>query len=210
MLEELELLFLFLSRQRKPTNASEIIFKQLLVAQFNLQPAFFSLIDNEIRNARQGLPAAITIKLNNLEEKKMISKLYEASQAGVKVRLIVRSICCLMPAQPGISDNIQVTRIIDRFLEHGRIFIFNNNEQELVYLGSADWMNRNIYSRIEVCFPVYDELIKKELKEIIQIQLSDNTQAVAINELLQNIPVKNDQQPVRSQEEIYHLLSSTK
>jgi len=209
-LEELELLFLFLSRQRKPTSASEIIFKQLVVAQFNLQPVFFSLIDNEINNAKQGLPAAITIKLNNLEEKKMISKLYEASQAGVKIRLIVRSICCLMPAQPAISDNILITRIVDRYLEHGRIFMFNNNGQELVYLGSADWMNRNIYSRIEVCFPIYDEQIKKELKQIIQIQLSDNTQAVAINELLHNIPVKNDQQPVRSQEEIYHLLSSTK
>lgn len=209
MLEELELLFLFLSRQRKPLHADELVFRHLVVAQFNLQPAFFKLIDNEIGFAKQGLPAAITIKMNNLEEKKMISKLYEASEAGVKIRLIVRSICCLVPGQPGFSENIQVTRIVDRYLEHGRIFIFHNNGDERVYLGSADWMNRNIYSRIEVCFPVYAADIKQELKKIIQIQLADNVQAVAINGSLENIPVKNEETLVRSQEAIYQLLHST-
>ncbi|MEP7109717.1 MAG: polyphosphate kinase 1 [Ferruginibacter sp.] len=208
MLEELELLFIFLSRKLKPANNEEISFKHLLVAQFNLQPSFFDLIDNEIRNARQGLPAAITIKLNNLEERKMISKLYEASGAGVGIQLIVRSICCLMPGQQGLSENIRITRIVDRYLEHGRVFIFNNNNNELVFLGSADWMNRNIYSRIEVCFPVYDKSIREELKRIIQIQLEDNTQAVRINGLLQNIPVKNENELIRSQEKIFQLLGS--
>ncbi|MBC7888699.1 MAG: polyphosphate kinase 1 [Ferruginibacter sp.] len=208
LLEELELLFIFLSQKRKPVNNDEILFKHLLVAQFNLQTSFFSLIDNEIKNARQGLPAAITIKLNNLEEKKMISKLYEASEAGVNIQLIVRSICCLKPGPPGSSDHIKLTRIVDKYLEHGRVFIFNNNNHELFFLGSADWMNRNIYSRIEVCFPVYDESIQSELKQIIDIQLADNVQAVQISELLENIPVKNEKEPVRSQEKIYQLLGS--
>ncbi|MEO6729581.1 MAG: polyphosphate kinase 1 [Ferruginibacter sp.] len=208
MLQELELLFMFLSQQRKPLNNNEISFTHLLVAQFNLQTAFFELIDKEIKNAQQGLPAAITIKLNNLEEKNLISKLYEASHAGVSVQLIVRSICCLKPGQPGISDLIKVTRIVDKYLEHGRVFIFNNNNNELFFLGSADWMNRNIYSRIEVCLPVYDVDIQQEIKTIIQIQLADNIQAVRINELLENIPVKKEGEPNRSQEKIYQLLST--
>ncbi|MEO6549997.1 MAG: polyphosphate kinase 1 [Ferruginibacter sp.] len=210
LLEELELLFIFLGRKRKPVSNDEIVFKNLLVAQFNLQNAFMELIDNEIENARQGLPAAIAIKMNNLEEKKLISKLYEASQAGVKVQLIVRSICCLQPGQPGISDTISVTRIVDKYLEHGRVFIFNNNNNELFFLGSADWMNRNIYTRIEVCFPVYDQQIQNELKQLVQIQLADNTQAVHINSQLENIPIKNNLDPVRAQEEIYQLLKSEK
>jgi polyphosphate kinase len=208
ILEELELLFIFLSQKRKPHGPGEISFKHLLVAQFNLQTSFFDLIDKEIRNAQLGLPAAITIKMNNLEEKKMICKLYEASQAGVSIQLIVRSICCLKPGQPGISDRITITRIVDKYLEHGRVFIFNNNNNELVFLGSADWMNRNIYSRIEVCFPVYDGHIQHELKQVIQLQLADNTQAVQVNELLENIPVTNENKPIRSQEKIYQLFCS--
>ncbi|CAN5526328.1 RNA degradosome polyphosphate kinase [soil metagenome] len=157
ILLELEMLFMFLQQKRKPVSNDEIKFNHLLIAQFNLQQKFLGVIDQEIDNARQGLSAGITIKLNNLEEKELISKLYEASKAGVPVKLIVRSICCLKPGQPGVSENIQVTRIVDRYLEHGRIFIFNNNNNEQIFLGSADWMNRNIYSRIEVCFPVYDD-----------------------------------------------------
>ncbi|MEO5891180.1 MAG: polyphosphate kinase 1 [Ferruginibacter sp.] len=208
ILGELELLFLFLSQKRKPENDEEISFKYLLVAQFNLQSSFFNLIDNEIKNARLGLPAGIIIKMNNLEEKKLISKLYEASQAGVSVQLIVRSICCLMPGQEGVSDRIRITRIVDKYLEHGRIFVFNNNDQELVFMGSADWMNRNIYSRIEVCFPVFDEQIKNELTRIIRMQLADNVQAVEINGQLENIPVKTGGEAIRSQEKIYGLISS--
>ena len=207
MLFELELLFIFLSQKRKPINPGEISFRHLLVAQFNLQPAFFNLIDNEIRNAQQGLASGIIIKMNNLEEKKMITKLYEASQAGVPVQLIVRSICRLMPGMEGFSKNITVTRIVDKYLEHGRVFIFNNNNAEQVFLGSADWMNRNIYGRVEVCFPVYDQDIKKEIREIVDLQLSDNTSAVRINHQLENVPVRNDKEQVRSQEKIYQKVS---
>lgn len=163
LLREVELLFLFLAKRKKPERGDLINFEHLFVAQFNLQQRFIELIDREVANASQGLPAEITIKLNNLEEKVLITKLYQASQAGVKISLIVRSICCLIPGVAGMSENISVTRIVDRYLEHGRIFLFHKNGQQDLYMGSADWMNRNIYHRIEVCFPVRDQAIKAEI-----------------------------------------------
>ncbi len=208
LLREMELLFIFLEKRRKPSLVPEISFKHLLVAQFNLQQRFIDLIDREINHAKQGLPAKIIIKLNNLEEKVLISKLYEASQAGVKISLIVRSICCLVPGVAGMSENISITRIVDRYLEHGRVFIFENNGAREIFLGSADWMNRNIYHRIEVCFPVYDEDIKKELEAMINLQLNDNIQAVRLNDQLENIPLSphDGAAAVQSQLEIYNML----
>ncbi|QKJ30910.1 polyphosphate kinase 1 [Mucilaginibacter mali] len=206
MLREIELLFIFLSRREKPTSPDLIPFKHLLVAQFNLQDRFLALIDREIANARNGLPANITIKLNNLEEKILIAKLYDASQAGVKINMLVRSICCLVPGVEGMSQNISIHRIVDRYLEHGRAFIFHNNGQPEVYLGSADWMNRNIYRRIEVCFPIYDEQIKANIIAMINMQLQDNVQGVALNTKLENIPVVNDAPPLQSQKQIYEFL----
>jgi polyphosphate kinase len=207
LLGEIELLFLFLAQKaKKVADVNLIPFKHLLVAQFNLQQEFLRLIDQEIANAQQGMPGKITIKLNNLEEKVLISKLYEASEAGVQIDLIVRSICCLIPGVEGMSDNIRVTRIVDRYLEHGRVFIFHNNDNPMVYLGSADWMNRNIYHRIEVCFPVYDEAIKQEILDLICIQLADNVQAVTLNQQLGNQPVIPAGPHVRSQQQIYELL----
>lgn len=207
MLRELESLFHFLSQRKKPGTAITIPFTHLLVAQFNLQQRFLYLINREIENVKRGLPAGIIIKLNNLEEKVMISKLYEASGAGVNIQLIVRSICCLVPGVKGMSENITVKRIVDRYLEHGRIFIFNNNNQPEVYLGSADWMNRNIYRRIEVCFPVYDDVIRQELMDLIDCQLADNVQAVWLNSGLQNVPAEKTPPLVRSQEKISQLLN---
>lgn len=208
MLRELELLFIFLIQKRKPVDQGELSFRHLLVAQFNLQPAFLELIDTEIKNQQLGRPSGIIIKMNNLEERKMISKLYEASTAGVCTRLIVRSICCLKPGQPGVTDNLELLRIVDRYLEHGRVFIFTNNGDPLVFLGSADWMNRNFYSRIEVCFPIHDTVIKQELIRIIQWQLADNVQAVKIGDQLENRPLEINGEPVRSQEKIYRFFSS--
>nr|WP_294876621.1 polyphosphate kinase 1 [uncultured Pedobacter sp.] len=177
MLKELESLFGFLRKNKKaPGPEDQIDFKHLLVAQFNLQQKFLNLIQREIENAKAGLANGITIKLNNLEEKILISKLYEASHAGVRVQLIVRGICCLIPGQTGLSENITVTRIVDRYLEHGRIFIFENNGNKDIYMGSADWMNRNIYSRIEVCFPIYDAKLKEIIMKIVNLQLHDNAQ----------------------------------
>ncbi|HMI01980.1 MAG TPA: polyphosphate kinase 1 [Pedobacter sp.] len=177
MLQELESLFGFLSKKKKvPSAEDQINFEHLLVAQFNLQSGFLNLIQREIDHAGKGHPAAITIKMNNLEEKVMISKLYEAAQAGVKIKLIIRGICCLIPGVAGLSENIEVLRIVGRYLEHGRIFIFHNNGHDDVYMGSADWMNRNIYSRIEVCFPVYDPDLKRTITEIINLQNDDTAQ----------------------------------
>ncbi|OQP61302.1 polyphosphate kinase 1 [Niastella vici] len=208
ILREMELLFIFLGHRKKAGNPGLIEFNQILVAQFNLQQRFLQLIDREINNARAGKEAAIIIKMNNLEEKVLINKLYEASQAGVKVRMIVRSICCLKPGVPGISENISVTRIVDRYLEHGRIFVFHNNGSSELYMGSADWMNRNIYRRIEVCFPIYDEGIKKQVLEIVQLQLNDNGQAVAIDQQLNNVPLPKEGAGLCSQKAIYNLLAA--
>ncbi|WP_316829822.1 polyphosphate kinase 1 [Pedobacter aquatilis] len=208
ILREIELLFIFLAKRIKPASSDFIKFEHILVAQFNLQQAFLDLIDREIAQAKAGKAAAITIKLNNLEEKVLINKLYEASQAGVKITLLVRSICRLIPGVEGMSENIKIIRIVDRYLEHGRVFIFHNGGKEAVYLGSADWMNRNIYRRIEVCFPVYDEKIKAEIIDIINIQKQDNVQAVLIDENMDNIPVKNDGTLIASQHEIYEYLKN--
>jgi polyphosphate kinase len=207
ILREIELLFIFLAKREKPKSPELIKFEHLLVAQFNLQDRFFKMIDREITNAKNGQPASIIIKLNNLEEPKLITKLYDASQAGVKVQLIVRSICRLIPGVKGMSENITIKRIVDRYLEHGRVFIFNNNSKPEVYMGSADWMNRNIYRRIEVCFPVYDEQIKAEITDIINLQLADNVQAVMLNENIENVPVKTTKPGIRSQYEVYKYLS---
>ncbi|WP_316785377.1 polyphosphate kinase 1 [Pedobacter frigiditerrae] len=206
MLREMELLFMFLAKRVKPTDPDLIKFKYLLVAQFNLQQSFLRLIDREILNASVGNDAAILIKLNNLEEKVLISKLYQASQAGVKIELIIRGICRLIPGVKGMSENIKVVRIVDRYLEHGRVFVFHNQGDEEIYLGSADWMNRNIYRRIEVCFPIFDEKIKEEIKSILKLQLLDNIKAVEINDKMINIPVVTKHKPTQSQYRIYELL----
>lgn len=206
MLRELELLFIYLAKRKKSARHHDIAFKHLLVAQFNLQQRFFEMIDREIRFAQQGLKAVITIKLNNLEEKLLINKLYEASNAGVTINLLIRGICRIIPGVTGMSENITAKRIVDRYLEHGRLFWFHNNGQEEMYAGSADWMNRNIYRRIEVCFPIYDEAIKKELQEIITIQLKDTVAAVNITEQSNDAIVATAEEKIRSQEIIYQML----
>lgn len=184
--EELDQLFTYLLSKTEPVLYGKISFRHLLVSQFNMIKRFTKLIDREIKNAEKGRPAGIIIKLNNLQERAMIEKLYEASRAGVKVQLLVRSICCLAPGVKGQSENIVVHRIVDRYLEHARVFIFHNNGEPEYYMGSADWMNRNLHSRIEVIFPVYDPSLQKELDDIIQIQLRDHIKAVHLTEDLQN------------------------
>lgn len=208
IVRELELLFIFLLKRRKPATSTEISFQHLLVAQFNLQQRFIHMIDTEIANAKAGRPSGIIIKMNNLEEKVLINKLYEASQAGVRVQMIVRSICCLAAGVPLLSDNISVIRIVDRYLEHGRVFIFTNGGQENMFIGSSDWMNRNVYRRIEVCTPVYDNEVRNEIRHLIALQLKDNVQAVEVNSALNNTPVQNSESSVASQNAIYELLKT--
>lgn len=185
MTQELELLFIYMQTGLPPARYQFIQFEHLLVAQFNLTDRFTALIRREAEHARAGLPARITIKLNNLQEKQMIAELYAAAEAGVEVELIVRSICCLVPRQ-----GIRVRRIVDRYLEHARVFIFHNKGEDEIYMGSADWMNRNLHRRIEVCFPVYDPTYKKQVKDIISLQLADNTNAVILSSQIANIPVE--------------------
>ncbi|TWR29194.1 polyphosphate kinase 1 [Mucilaginibacter pallidiroseus] len=209
LLREVELLFIFLSKRQKPGKDNQIHFSHLLVAGFNLQTKFLELIDREIAFAKQGLPASITIKMNNLEEKVMIDKLYEASQAGVKISLIIRGICCIIPGVAGMSDNISVKRIVDRYLEHGRIFIFGNNGFPEIYMGSADWMNRNIYNRIEICFPVYDGAVKQQITDLINLQLQDNVKAVMIDEHLNQVKPQANGPLVQSQQAIYQYLKTS-
>ena len=183
----MELLFLYLQSREQPVGYQFLQFRHLLVAQFNMTERFAGLINREIVNVKEGKPGRIIIKINNLQERGMISKLYEASQAGVQVDLVVRSINCLVADIPE-SKNIRITRIVDRYLEHARVFIFHNNNEEEVYMGSADWMNRNLHRRIEVCVPVYDPVLQQQLKDIVQLQLKDPGKAqLAIQSYVQNI-----------------------
>lgn len=206
LLREMELVFMLLAKKTKPQNIGSLKFAYLLVAQFNLLHVFTALIDREIRHANDGLSASITIKLNNLEEKALINKLYDASKAGVKIQLIIRGICRLVPGVPGLSENITAVRIIDRYLEHGRIFVFHNNGATEVYMGSADWMNRNIYRRIEVCFPIFDRALQQEIMQQLNFLLADNQKAVAITSTLENLPIKNQRKNVQAQQAIYQNL----
>jgi polyphosphate kinase len=212
MLTEIQWLFDFLKKRKKRTRKTNLSFEHLLVGHFNLQERFLALIDREIQHAREGKPCGITIKLNNLEERVLIAKLYEASQAGVQIRLIVRGICCLIPGVKGVSETITVKRIIDRYLEHGRIFLFENNDQPEVFMGSADWMIRNIYRRIEVCFPITNANLKAELMEILRLQLADNCQGALIDGEGKNVELRmpaNDS-AVRSQRAIADWIQTKK
>ena len=158
---EVSQVFSFLENIKPPTQE----FEHLLVGKFNLRPAFYRLIDNEIAAAKRKKPASMILKINSLEDKDIIAKIYEASQAGVKIRIIVRGICCLVPGLKGLSDNIEVISIVDRFLEHARVLIFHNGGDERIFLSSADWMERNLSYRIETTFPVYAPELKKEIRD---------------------------------------------
>jgi len=167
----------------------------------------YELIDNEIKNIQVGKPAGITLKLNSLEDRKMIKKLCEASQAGVKIKLIIRGICCLVPGIKGLSENIEVISIIDRFLEHTRVYLFHNNGEEKYFLASADWMKRNLSRRIEVAFPVYDKNIQKLLRKMIDLQWNNNVKAREIDKNQKNDLKRNESEMnIRSQYETYELL----
>jgi polyphosphate kinase len=171
---ELQLLFLFLEKRKKPPGNNVLLFDKLLVSQFNMTERFGHLIKNEIDNVKKTGSGLIRIKLNNLEEPGMIDMLYNASKQGVTILLIVRSICCLIPGVIGLSEQIQVKRIVDRYLEHTRIFIFGTNDNAKVIIGSSDWMTRNLYHRIEVCTPVDDAVCRKELLDYFDLQWNDS------------------------------------
>ncbi|MDD1420534.1 polyphosphate kinase 1 [Dolichospermum sp. ST_sed1] len=152
-------------------------YREIMVAPVNMRDRFLELIHREIENTHNGFSGRIVAKMNALVDPQIIFALYEASRAGVKIDLIIRGICCLRPGLPNISDNIRVISIIGRFLEHSRIFYFYNNSQEEIYIGSADWMRRNLDRRVEVITPIKDQEIAKDLQEILGIMLADNRHA---------------------------------
>ncbi len=187
-------------------------FKHLVVAPFYMRKTFLDLIQAEINIAKKKKPAAITLKMNSLVDKEMIDKLYEASKAGVNITLIIRGACSLVTELEGWSDNIKAFSIVDKFLEHTRVFIFNNNGNEKIYISSADWMSRNLDSRSEVAVPIYDEDIRRQLKDIINIQLSGNTKVRILDKKQENSykKAKPGEKKVRVQDEIYNYLLSDK
>jgi polyphosphate kinase len=168
---------------------------------------FKKMINREIKFARKGKPAWMILKMNSLIDPEMMMKVYEASQAGVQVKLIVRGIFGMKAGIPGLSETIEGISIVDKYLEHSRIFVFGNDGDERYFISSADWMPRNLNRRIEVAVPVYDEDIRNELKEMLRIQLQDNTKARILDPDLQNLYDRSD--PVhkyRAQEDFYNFI----
>lgn len=198
--EELEYVFNYLEDQKPIPRL-----KHLLVAQHNMQSSFLEMIDREIAVAKDSGKARIVIKLNNIEDRIMMEKLYQASEAGVEIIMLIRGICCLVP-QMEFSKNIRVIRLVDGFLEHARMFLFHNQGAERLYMASADWMNRNLYRRIEVGFPVYNEDVKKQLLQILQLQLDDNVKAFHLDHNHDHVKIEQGDVPVRAQWAIYDWL----
>jgi polyphosphate kinase len=207
--KELLNLFKFLQLKKLPDQKTDLKFKDLLVAQFNMADELEKLIYNEIEKAKRGEAAYIRIKVNNLEEPYFIDLLYKASQAGVKIDLIVRSICCLVPGVQGESDNITVKRIVDRYLEHSRLLFFGADENVEILMGSADLMNRNLRHRIEVYVRIKNEECKKELLEYFKIQWEDTDKAVILLPGFQQQKINNDGATIiNAQQSIYNFLEN--
>lgn len=187
-------------------------YKHLAVAPFFMRQTFIGLIDNEIANAKAGKKAYMILKMNSLVDKEMIQKLYEASQAGVDITLIIRGICSLITEIPNFSENIKAYSIVDKYLEHTRVFIFGNNGHEKIYITSADWMSRNLDSRSEVAVPIYHPEVRKQIKDIIEIQLSGNTKVRILDRYQQNFykKPKTGERQIRTQDEIYEYLKKDK
>ena len=189
------------------TNYQIFKYKHIITSPHYTERALFCLIDSEIDNAKQGKLAYIKVKMNSITSYKMVDKLYEASNAGVKIQMIVRGICCLVPGIHGMSENIEVISIVDKFLEHSRIYVFGNNNKPKVYISSADWMTRNIENRVEVSCPIYDENIKQELLDTFDISWNDNVKSRYLNESQNNEYRRNNKVETRSQLAIYDYYS---
>ena len=198
ILKDLRKVFNFLE-----TNYIVNKYKHLLVSPHYAKNAFLKLIDKEIAKAKAGLPAEIKLKLNSITSYKMVDKLYEASNAGVKIQMIVRGICCLIPGVEGISENIEAISIVDKYLEHPRLMIFGAKGEESVYISSSDWMTRNLDNRVEVTCPIYDEAIKQELIDTFLICWNDTVKARVYSKKQDNSYRKPTKKPIRSQVETY-------
>lgn len=201
-----ELVKLFAALNKKTVTKG---FKYLIVSPLESRSRLVNLINREIRIAKSGKPAYLIFKVNSLADEGIVAKLYQASNAGVKINLIVRGICCLVPGVPGFSENISVVSIIDKFLEHARVFIFGNQGKEEMYLSSADLMTRNFEHRVEVGFPILDKDIRQEIRDIIDFQLQDNVKARDITKTNNNRYHKNKSIiKVRAQVQTYNYLKT--
>jgi polyphosphate kinase len=198
ILRELNKVFEFFDTPYKINN-----YKHLVVSPHYTQTYFIKLIDHEIANAKAGKAAYIKIKMNSFTSYKMVDKLYEASNAGVRIQLVIRGICCLIPGIKGMSENIEAISIVDKFLEHPRVFIFGNEGNPKVYISSADWMTRNLLNRVEVGCPIYDKDVKQELIDTFEIAWRDNVKARVFSEKQDNAYKKDNKSKVRSQFAIY-------
>ena len=189
---------------------SQVRYQELLVSPNSMKNRLLRLFDNEIKNAREGKDAWVKIKINHITDTDMVDKIYTASQAGVKVDIVVRGNCSLVPGIPGVSDHVRAVGIIDRYLEHSRILIFFNGGKPRYYIGSADWMPRNLVNRIEVMTPVYDEDMRKDLLRTVEYGLRDNTNGRLVDGKGTNLiqPVTEGGTPFRSQEELYKAYQS--
>ena len=194
---ELEKVFDFIHQPFQMTH-----YLHLLVSPQEMRKKLNQLIHNEIINAKKGLPAYILCKINHITDNKLIEKLYDAAQTGVKIRMVVRGQLSMVTSQPRLKGNIEIVGIVDKFLEHSRIIIFCNNNQEKYYISSADWMTRNLDQRIEVAIPVYDKAIQQELKTIVEFGLKDNVQARICDGSGENRIKTNDEPVFRSQYEL--------
>ena len=203
--EECMSLFKYLETKEPPTSQ----FKHLAVGKFNLNDRLHSLVDFEIEQAKQGKKAEIILKMNSLQDREMINRLYAASQAGVRVNLIVRGICSLVAGVPDFSENIKAISIVDRYLEHARIFVFHAAGEVKTYCSSADWMYRNLHARIETMFPIYDSNCKSIIHELLSLQLNDNVKARVLNETQSNPYKKTESEtPIQSQIETYNYIKN--
>lgn len=204
LVKEVNTVFDFIERPYSPVK-----FKDLLVSPNDMKKKFLTLIDNEIKNKKNGKPAYIQIKVNHITDPDIVNKLYEASQAGVDVDLVVRGNCSLVTGIPGVSSHIRIHGIIDRYLEHSRIFIFAAGGEEKVFIGSADWMPRNLDHRIEVIAPIYDPAIKGEMKRIVEYGLKDTLQGRIVDGKGGNEFWTSDEvTPFRSQEALYNYYAA--
>ena len=178
------------------------------MSPFSTRKYFKERIAIEIENAIAGKEAYIILKLNNIQDPELIEFLYQANNSGVSIKLIIRGICCLVPGIKGQSENIKVISIVDRFLEHGRVFIFANGGDEKMYMGSADWMTRNFDYRVEVITPILDTDIHKKIKTFIQFQLDDNVKSRAIKVDQDNFYVSSFKNEIQAQIATYKKLLS--
>jgi len=199
LLDEISNVFEFFS-----FNYKKFKYEKLIISPYNTKKFFKSLIKNEIKNAKRGKDAFIKIKLNNITNYEMVEELYKAAEEGVKIYLIVRGICCLIPNQKNTHNNIELISIVDKFLEHTRMFIFCNNGKNKTYISSADWMTRNLDNRVEVTIPIEDEKISNQLNDIFSIYWNDNQKSRYVNSENNNEYRKNELGIIRSQSQVYN------